>query len=156
LWDTAGQERFRAVARPFYRNALGGLLVFDITNAASFKSAEKWLNELKQFGDKNIAILLVGNKSDLKDKREVATEDAKNFAQKNALYYMETSALDGANVKEAFQQIVTTIHETNGSKTLSDDNKDTRQIKEGSTIKLEEEKKDDQDNIPKPPKKGCC
>ncbi len=131
-------------------------MVFDLTNAASFKSAEKWLNELKQFGDKNIAILFVGNKSDLKERREVSTEDAKSFAQSNSLYYIETSALDGANVKEAFQQIVTAIHEQISAKQLENEGTEkNNDIGTGTTIKLED-KKELSKGSPAPKKGGCC
>ncbi len=72
----------------------------------SFKNVEKWLQELRQHATDDIVIMLVGNKSDLKQAREVPTEDAKKFAQKNNLLFIETSALDGENIKEAFYQTV--------------------------------------------------
>jgi len=111
IWDTAGQERFRAVTRGYYRGAVGALMVYDITKAQTFKNVEKWMQELREYADPDIAIMLVGNKSDLKSNREVATEDAKAFAKKNGLLYIEASALDGENIKEAFQQTVNAIHE---------------------------------------------
>jgi len=111
IWDTAGQERFRAVTRGYYRGAVGALMVYDITKAQTFKNVEKWMQELREYADPDIVIMLVGNKSDLKSNREVATEDAKAFAKKNGLLYIEASALDGENIKEAFQQTVNAIHE---------------------------------------------
>ncbi len=76
IWDTAGQERYRAITSAYYRGAVGALLVYDTTSAQSFKNMAEWLRQLKQFADSNIVILLVGNKTDLKDKREVRKEDA--------------------------------------------------------------------------------
>jgi len=111
IWDTAGQERFRAVTRGYYRGAVGALMVYDITKGQTFKNVEKWMQELREYADPGIVIMLVGNKSDLKSNREVATEDAKSFAKKNSLLYIEASALDGENIKEAFQQTVNAIHE---------------------------------------------
>jgi len=111
IWDTAGQERFRAVTRGYYRGAVGALMVYDITKAQTFKSIEKWMQELREYADPDIVIMLVGNKSDLKSNREVATEDATAFAKKNSLLYIEASALDGDNIKEAFQRTVNAIHE---------------------------------------------
>jgi len=111
IWDTAGQERFRAVTRGYYRGAVGALMVYDITKAQTFKNVEKWMQELREYADPEIVIMLVGNKSDLKSNREVATDDAKVFAKKNSLLYIEASALDGENIKEAFQQTVNAIHE---------------------------------------------
>jgi len=112
IWDTAGQERFRAITRGYYRGAVGALIVYDITKAVTFKNVEKWLQEMHEHADKDIVIMLVGNKLDLKASREVATEDAKRFAQKNNLLYIETSALDGENIQLAFQQTINAIYES--------------------------------------------
>eukprot|EP01115_Flamella_aegyptia_P014615 TRINITY_DN83_c0_g1_i1.p1 TRINITY_DN83_c0_g1~~TRINITY_DN83_c0_g1_i1.p1 ORF type:complete len:227 (+),score=71.64 TRINITY_DN83_c0_g1_i1:143-823(+) len=111
IWDTAGQERFRAITRGYYRGAVGALIVYDITKGATFKNVEKWLQEMHEHADKDIVIMLVGNKLDLKANREVATDDAKRFAQKNNLLYIETSALDGENIQLAFQQTINEIYE---------------------------------------------
>ena len=77
IWDTAGQERYRAITCAHYRRSIGALLVYDITNRMSFDSIEdKWRKELLENGDENIVLLLVGNKSDLEDRREVSFEEA--------------------------------------------------------------------------------
>ena len=77
IWDTAGQERYRAVTNAYYRDAVGALLVYDITSYRTFESIEeKWSRELMDNADTNIVILLVGNKSDLEDRREVSFEEA--------------------------------------------------------------------------------
>lgn len=77
IWDTAGQERYRAITSAYYRGAVGALLVYDIGNMNSFKKLERWLVELQDHADSNTVIMLIGNKSDLKHLRAVATEDAK-------------------------------------------------------------------------------
>ena len=116
IWDTAGQERFRAITRGYYRGAVGALIVYDITKSSSFHNVEKWLNELHEHADENIVVMLVGNKTDLKASREVSTEEAQKFAKAKQLLYIETSALEGDNIKEAFNQIITEIAHRKGGK----------------------------------------
>merc|ERR1711976_815031 len=110
IWDTAGQERYRAITSVYYRGAVGALLVYDIAKHATFKNVERWLTELRDNADRNIVIMLVGNKNDLRHLREVPTEEAQEFAEKNKLSLIETSALDSTNVDLAFQNILTEIY----------------------------------------------
>jgi len=110
IWDTAGQERYRAITSAYYRGAVGALLVYDISKALTFENVERWLKELKDHAEPNIVIMLVGNKSDLRHKRAVPTEDAMAFAERNGLAFIETSALDATGVDEAFKQILTEIY----------------------------------------------
>ncbi|KAI8613975.1 Rab11 in complex with Rab11-family interacting protein 2 [Chytriomyces sp. MP71] len=107
IWDTAGQERYRAITSAYYRGAVGALLVYDITKVSSYENVNRWLKELRDHADSNIQIMLVGNKSDLKHARSVATDEAKGFAAENGLTFIETSALDSSNVEPAFQKILT-------------------------------------------------
>lgn len=86
IWDTAGQERYRAITNAYYRNAVGALLVYDISKRASFDNIVRWLKELRDHADENIVIMLVGNKSDLKHLRAVKYEEANNFAIANSKY----------------------------------------------------------------------
>merc|ERR1712186_296916 len=102
IWDTAGQERYRAITSAYYRGAVGALLVYDLTKRATFDNIKRWLEELRDHADKNIVIMLVGNKSDLKHLRAVGQEEAAKFATENELAYIETSALDATNVEPAF------------------------------------------------------
>ncbi len=76
IWDTAGQERYRAITNAYYRNAVGALLVYDISKYSTFENIERWFSELRDHADDNICVLLVGNKSDLKHQRAVSTEEA--------------------------------------------------------------------------------
>lgn len=110
IWDTAGQERYRAITSAYYRGAVGALLVYDTTSMNSFKNIADWLKQLKQYGDNNMVILLVGNKTDLRDKREVRKEDAAAYADQHQLAFIETSALDCTNVDLAFDRIINEIH----------------------------------------------
>ncbi|KAL0909078.1 hypothetical protein M5K25_023602 [Dendrobium thyrsiflorum] len=121
IWDTAGQERYRAVTSAYYRGAVGALLVYDITKRQSFDHIPRWLEELRGHADKNIVIMLVGNKSDLEDQRAVSTEDAKEFAQKEGLFFLETSALEATNVEAAFMTVLTEIFGIVSKRNLSAD-----------------------------------
>ncbi|KAM6910187.1 RAB11a, member RAS oncogene family, like [Xenentodon cancila] len=110
IWDTAGQERYRAITSAYYRGAVGALLVYDIAKHLTYENAERWLKELQDHADSNIVIMLVGNKSDLRHLRAVPTDEAKGFAEKHGLSFLETSALDSSNVELAFQTILTAIY----------------------------------------------
>jgi len=106
IWDTAGQERYRAITSAYYRGAVGALLVYDIAKMSSYENVERWLEELREHADKNIVVLLVGNKSDLEHLRQVPTEVAELFAREAELSFIETSALEGIQVEAAFTQIL--------------------------------------------------
>lgn len=119
IWDTAGQERYRAVTSAYYRGAVGAMLVYDITKRQSFDNVARWLEELRGHADKNIIIMLVGNKSDLETLRAVPTEDAQEFAEKESLFFMETSALESTNVEPAFVTVLTEMYRIVSKKALT-------------------------------------
>ncbi|XP_056268241.1 ras-related protein Rab-4A isoform X1 [Pseudoliparis swirei] len=104
IWDTAGQERFRSVTRSYYRGAAGALLVYDITSRETYNALTTWLTDARMLASQNIVIILCGNKKDLDVDREVTFLEASRFAQENELMFLETSALTGENVEEAFVQ----------------------------------------------------
>lgn len=79
IWDTAGQERFKTITSSYYKGAHGIILVYDITDRQSFKDIENWLAEVDKFGNENVVKLLVGNKSDLENNRQVKTEEGINL-----------------------------------------------------------------------------
>ncbi|KAI1321631.1 Ras- protein ric2 [Mortierella claussenii] len=110
IWDTAGQERYRAISVVFYRGAVGALLVYDISKLSTFENLERWLTELREHAGTNVVVVLVGNKSDLRHLRAVGTEEGKAFAEKHGLLFLETSALNGTNVQQAFSEVVAEIH----------------------------------------------
>ena len=101
-WDTAGQERFRTITSSYYRGAHGIIVVYDVTDAQTFASVKQWLSEIERFACENVNRLLVGNKSDLKDKRKVDTATAKEFADSLGIPFIETSAKCASNVEDAF------------------------------------------------------
>ncbi|PON90901.1 Small GTP-binding domain containing protein [Trema orientale] len=119
IWDTAGQERYRAVTSAYYRGAVGAMLVYDITKRQTFDHIPRWLEELRSHADKNIVIILIGNKTDLENQRAVPTEDAKEFAQKEGLFFLETSALESTNVENAFLTVLTEIFNIVNKKNLA-------------------------------------
>ena len=107
IWDTAGQERFKNIASQYYNGGDGAILVFDITNKSTFERISYWLNELNQKKDlKELALVLVGNKIDLKDNREVSSEEAQSFAKQNNIKYFETSAEENIGIDEVMNYIV--------------------------------------------------
>jgi small GTP-binding protein len=110
IWDTAGQERFRAITNAYYRGAVGAIIAFDLTKSKSFENVQKWLSELRENAEQKITVMLVGNKSDLSESREVKAETIEDYVNKNKLYYLETSAATGSNVNEAFTQLIKCTH----------------------------------------------
>ncbi|PIA49580.1 hypothetical protein AQUCO_01300400v1 [Aquilegia coerulea] len=138
IWDTAGQERFRAVTSAYYRGAVGALIVYDISRRQTFDSIGRWLNELHSHSDMNVVTILIGNKSDLKDAREVPTTEGKALAESQNLFFMETSALDSTNVSAAFQTVVKEIYNILSRKVLSQENKkqDVTRMMDVETVAL--------------------
>eukprot|EP00850_Spirogloea_muscicola_P000784 SM000003S11029 [mRNA] locus=s3:478165:479731:- [translate_table: standard] len=118
IWDTSGQERYRAVTSVYYRGALGALLVYDISRRSTFDNVSQWLREIRCQGDSNLVVMLVGNKTDLESLRAVPTERGLELAEREGMYFMETSALDSTNVQEAFESVITEIY-NNVSKRVS-------------------------------------
>jgi len=109
IWDTAGQERFRSVTRSYYRGAAGCILVYDITSRESYNHLSTWLSDARALATSQLAIVLVGNKIDLQEDREVTFLEASRFAQENDLLFLETSAKSGENVEEVFIKCAKTI-----------------------------------------------
>eukprot|EP01084_Bolivina_argentea_P292944 503767_1 len=111
IWDTAGQETFRSITRSYYRNTAGALLVYDITRRETFAHVSQWLTDVGTHGSANMVVILVGNKSDLENLRQVSTEEAQRFAQEHGLLFMEASAKTGNGVEEAFHTPAALIHQ---------------------------------------------
>ena len=109
LWDTAGQELFRSVTRGYYRGSAGALLVFDLSNRDSFENINRWLQDVKDVARSDVVTLLIGNKSDLVDKRQVTKEEAEAFAKQHGMKYFETSAKTGEQINEAINACVAVI-----------------------------------------------
>eukprot|EP00940_MAST-03C_sp_MAST-3C-sp2_P001538 g1538.t1 len=111
IWDTAGQERFRNITSSYYRGAHGIIIVFDLTNQSSFKNVRDWLGEIDKHALQTVDKLLVGNKSDLTQHREVSGDEAKDLAASLGLPYVETSAKASENVDEAFYKLASLVKE---------------------------------------------
>ncbi|TFK30412.1 ras-domain-containing protein [Coprinopsis marcescibilis] len=102
LWDTAGQERFRSVTRSYYRGAAGAILVYDITNRSSFLNISRWLADARALASPHLVVVLVGNKSDREEDREVEWSEASRWAAENDVHFLEASSLSGENVEAPF------------------------------------------------------
>mmetsp|Transcript_39683 Transcript_39683/g.120176 ORF Transcript_39683/g.120176 Transcript_39683/m.120176 type:complete len:220 (+) Transcript_39683:71-730(+) len=105
IWDTAGQERFRTITSAYYRGADGIILVYDITDRESFNHIDDWLAEVNRYVNESTCKILVGNKCDNTEERQVSTEEAKKKAEDLGIAFVETSAKDATNVEEAFQMM---------------------------------------------------
>ncbi|XP_064327234.1 ras-related protein Rab-42-like [Phalacrocorax carbo] len=117
LWDTAGQERFRSITRSFYRSAAGVLLVFDLTNRASFEHVPEWYHEAA--GEQPPAFVLVGHKCDLVAERAVSAEEARHLAASLGMAFVETSARNNLNVELVFQTLAGSIQRALGRGALA-------------------------------------
>lgn len=112
-WDTAGQDRFRSIIRSYYRGAAGALLVYDITRRDSFEHISNWLQEARGNADPELVITLVGNKCDKAADRQVSYEEGHAFAHRYGLYFLETSAVSGHMVDEAFTVTAKLVYQKN-------------------------------------------
>ena len=113
IWDTAGQERYRAITTAYYRGALGAMLVYDLTKSPSFENIPRWLRELKDHANRDIVLIMVGNKMDMADEggqRAVTKEQAEAMAKELDVPQIETSAKSGAGVDEAFTSVIERIY----------------------------------------------
>ena len=106
IWDTAGQERFQTITHIYYRGSNIVIIIYDITNRITFENIEIWLKEIEKYAPDNIIKILVGNKSDIENKRKVSKEEAEIFSTQNGFVkYYETSAKEDKNIEEMFMFI---------------------------------------------------
>ena len=144
IWDTAGQERFKNIIASYYRGAHGILLIYDVTDKDSFKNLNNWLIEIEKNASKNVLKVLIGNKTDLEDKRVITYNQGKEFADTYGLKFIETSAKKNLNVTEAFETL---------GRELMQASEDKKITKQRQNKKITVAKAQDLD-IEK--KKGCC
>lgn len=128
IWDTAGQEMFHSIVRSYFRNTIGAIVVYDITDINSFNSVREWIREVKQFCSPNVIISLVGNKIDLEGKRQVPIELASNFAREQEVNFYEVSAKNHRQIVDLFTNIANGIYD----KYIQ--NRDLDQLPEGITV----------------------
>ena len=145
MWDTAGQERYKSITAAYYKGAKGALIVYDTTVKTSFENIDRWMAEIKDKSSKDMKLMIVGNKTDLKDERQVKTEEALVKAKDLEAPIMETSALDGSNVKEAFYDLLKEMYKEIRKK-LDIVESQAESGKDAVQLDTTEEKK----------KKGCC
>ena len=109
IWDTAGQENFRSITRAYYKNSVCALVVYDISSRDSFNNVSTWIEDCRNNSSEKIFMVLIGNKSDLADKRQVSTEEGRELAEKYEMKFYETSAKTGENVNDIFNDSVDEI-----------------------------------------------
>lgn len=144
-------SRYRAITSAYYRGAVGALLVYDVTRHSTFENVERWLRELRDHTDPSIVVMLIGNKSDLRHLVAVSTEDGKSFAERESLYFMETSALESINVDSAFSEVLTQIYRNVSKKSM-----ETGEDGGASNVPTKGEKIDVGKDVSAMNRVGCC
>ena len=111
IWDTAGQERFRTITQAYYRGAMGILLIYDVTNTKSWSNVRTWVRNIEGNAPQTVNKILVGNKCDLTQQRQVSTQQGQQLAREYDIKFFETSARSNTNVQEAFTTLATDVIE---------------------------------------------
>ena len=141
IWDTCGQERFKSITDSYYKGAKGAFVVYDITRKNTFESVDSWISALRSAADKNLNIIIIGNKSDLEDQRQVETEQGEEKAQNNEAAFMETSAYSGDNIDKAFDNMITDVYNKCKSEMLANVEIDIGKSKDINLNQNKEDKK---------------
>ena len=149
IWDTAGQERYKSITSAYYKGAKGAFVVYDITRKETFSNIDKWITDLKTNGNEDVFILLIGNKCDLEDRREVFSDEVKKKAEQYKIAFCETSALDGKNVEYAFEMVVEEVSKI----TLLGRESETKKEDHSKGLMLDTNGNKNEQNISK---KSCC
>ena len=145
IWDTAGQERYKAITSAYYKGAKGAFIVYDITRKESFDNVTKWAEQLKSTADKNLTIIIIGNKTDLEDQRQVKTEEGQNKANELESAFIETSAASGSNLDKAFEMMINEVYKKCHEEMLAEGDVE---IEGGEDINLAKKSENT--------KKACC
>ena len=151
IWDTAGTEKYRSITNAYYKGAKGAFVVYDISRKTSFNNIDKWLFDLKNNGDENINIILVGNKIDLENDRDVTTEEGEKKAILNKASFIETSAKNGNNIEKAFNLMIENVYENFKKENENKENIDLNGINKEKTLDLNSSNNENQIK-----KKKCC
>lgn len=156
IWDTAGQERYKSITNAYYKGAKGAFVVYDISRKDTFDNVDKWFSELKGNSDENVFVVLIGNKCDMEDQREVSIAEGKRKSEELKTAFMETSAMQAVNIDEAFGLMVDEIYKKvkpalgkPGNKTKAGEGDDFSNEKD-NVITL------NNDDLHKKKKKKCC
>ena len=161
VWDTAGQENFRSVTRAYYKAAAVAMVVYDITNEESFEHIRQWIKDCKDLAPKSVQLVLIGNKSDLEDKRAILNQRGLELAKENNMLFFETSALNGNGVEDAFNKTIEVIDEKIRSGYYDMENLNSqgiRKLKNGQEVNGERKIDKESLSAGKKNKKGdaCC
>ncbi|XP_072341593.1 ras-related protein Rab-15 [Scyliorhinus torazame] len=105
IWDTAGQERYQTITKQYYRRAQGIFLVYDITSERSFQHIMKWASDVDEYAPEGVQKILVANKADEEQKRQVGAEQGQKLAKEYGMDFFETSACTSYNIKESFTRL---------------------------------------------------
>ena len=140
IWDTAGQERFRNVISSYFKGAHGILLIYDITAKDSFKELENWLGEVESNANSQVLKILIGNKCDLEDRREISKDEGEAFAMRNGMQFMETSAKLNTNVNEAFEALAKIMVESSNKRNAINFEKKTIKVDKGANLNTQKKK----------------
>ena len=146
IWDTAGQERYKAITSAYYKGAKGAFIVYDITRKNTFETVNKWVSDITTAADKKITLILIGNKNDLEDQRQVTKEVGEEKAKELGLAFMETSACSGENLDKAFQMMINEIYKKYQEDVVGETQEST--VQQGKDITLDKTKGKQ--------KKKCC
>ena len=149
IWDTAGQERYKAITSAYYKGAKGAFVVYDITRKQSFDSVDRWINDLKAAADKKLSIIIIGNKCDLEDQRQVNKEQGEDKAKNYEVAFMETSAFSGENLDKAFEKMMNEVFKKCHEEMISEGDVDI--VGPSKDISLDKTKPKDEGQ-----KKKCC
>ena len=134
IWDTAGQERFRNVISSYFKGAHGILLIYDITARDSFKELENWLGEVERNATPQVLKILIGNKCDLEEKRQITKDEGEAFAIRNGMQFIETSAKINTNVNEAFEALAKIMVESSNKRNVIKPEKKTIKVDKGADL----------------------
>ena len=134
IWDTAGQERFRNVISSYFKGAHGILLIYDITARDSFKELENWLGEVERNATPQVLKILIGNKCDLDEQRQITVDEGEAFAARNGMKFIETSAKNNTNVNEAFEALAKIMVESSNKKNVIKKKKKTIKVDKGADL----------------------
>ena len=134
IWDTAGQERFRNVISSYFKGAHGILLIYDITARDSFKELENWLGEVERNATPQVLKILIGNKCDLDEQRQITVDEGEAFAARNGMKFIETSAKNNTNVNEAFEALAKIMVESSNKKNVIKVEKKTIKVDKGADL----------------------